>query len=176
MNANEKKIQLTVQLKLSDYWRFSRWFLWHRSKWSLLLIILVLGILASYGLFYFGLLRNLGAIILVIGISYLCGSVGGLLGNYFRIRREFANNKGLQEPAQYTFSETEAERMAASSSGKIDWHLFHKAHETSNDFFLFLSPNQAIMLPKRCFDSELQIDALRALLRAQVGEKAKVTL
>ena len=50
MNATEKNIQLTVPLELQDYWRFNRWFLWHRFKWFLILPLILIGYVLFYGL------------------------------------------------------------------------------------------------------------------------------
>ena len=168
MNATEKNLQLTVPLELQDYWRFNRGILWHRFKWFLILPLILLGYVLFYGIsqgFTLGLLWGLWPVGLIAFVMF---------STYLGAKREFAKNEGLREPAQYTFSDVEVYRKAVSSDSTVGWHLFHEARETSQDFFLFLSPNQAFMLPKRCFDSELQISVLRELLQARLGNKAKM--
>jgi len=165
-------VELDVLLDFRDYLRANYWFLFRRFK-LLFLILLFGGVVYPLLLLtgrlsgspndnYWGFLIPFGMLLFVIG------------GIYFSAKRHMASNKGLSERIHYTFSENGIDALAPSSSGHTTWSNLYEAHETKNNFLLFISRNMMYTIPKRCFHDVEQISAFKDLLRSQLSSKAKL--
>ena len=65
------------------------------------------------------------------------------------------------------------EATAASSSGYTAWKNIYEAHETRNNFLIFISKKMMYTIPKRYFESAEQVASFKKLLRSQLDKRAK---
>jgi hypothetical protein len=169
--SSENRIEIDVLLEFRDYLRANYWFLLHRFK--LLFVILFVG-----GVVYPLLLVSRIATqnptdhwwAFFIPWAMLLFLIAG---QYFNAKKHMASNKALSETIHYVFSQAGINATAASSSGSTAWQNVFEAHETGRNFLIFISKNMMYTIPKRCFHSTEQLESFKALLRAQLGAKAK---
>jgi hypothetical protein len=88
-------------------------------------------------------------------------------------KQTFATHQAAQESHQVTIAASGIAAASASTSGQQNWGVFWKAVEVADAFYLHLSSAMAIVLPKRCFTSEEQMQRFREIVRVGMGEKAK---
>jgi len=98
--------------------------------------------------------------------------VGSVL--YWAIRNQANKATKAAERAQVTFDSEGYHAFSESVSSSRNWSKFEKVVETNSDFVFFPQENIFYPIPKRFFDSEDQISKLRVLLRAYLGDKAKL--
>lgn len=170
MNS-ESIVEIDVLLEFRDYLRANYWFMFHRFK--LLLLILLMGAVVYPLLLvsrmaspsptdnYWGYLIPWGMVALLFG------------GTYVSAKKHMASNKGLSERIHYVFSENGISAAASSSSGHTAWQNVYEAYETKTNFLIFLAKNMMYVIPKRCFDSFDQVASFKRLLRSQLNSKAK---
>jgi len=72
------------------------------------------------------------------------------------------------------FTEEGSETSTSVSSGRAAWSVVHRVLETPESFLFFISNSSFSVFPKRCLQSEGQIEVLRGLIRQCVGAKAKL--
>ena len=81
---------------------------------------------------------------------------------------EGGKNEDMIGPRSIAFEEDKLIAITKYSRLELLWPGFEKLGETKNYFFLFLSVNQAIVLPKRIFNSEEEIEYLRSFINRKL--------
>jgi hypothetical protein len=134
--------------------------------WTILLLCfyIALGILLLFG--------NQSAIF--GGIVFICLGLGFFLDTAIHTHRNFKQSLKVAPVKHFRLSDEAIEASSIAGSGKISWTSFRKVRETGIGFILYAAPKKAILIPKRCLGDETQIQALRNLVSAQCGEKAKL--
>lgn len=56
---------------------------------------------------------------------------------------------------------------------RYHWEMIREAVETQHSFLLYLSRNQFLIIPRRCFQCGDDINRFRDLLKGILGAKAK---
>ena len=67
-----------------------------------------------------------------------------------------------------TFDSTKVIIQSQHSNSEINWSAFEKLGETKNHFFLFVTVNQAVLIPKRILNNNQEIDELRNLINLRM--------
>jgi len=165
MSIDLLNIVLNVDLKTSDL----LWVYFVNSTQNIqytlgyfALIFLALIVIAPG---YFGDLVSsfprFGLIIFVIAVYYA-------LLNPYLVARRFAKAMGARGPQRYTFSELGIDVTAKHFSAHYDWPAFQKVKQTSSLVMLYTRERSGLVLPKRCFESENQLSAIRKLLANKI--------
>ncbi len=92
----------------------------------------------------------------------------------FTLRRQAKKLAAASEETTLRFTAQGLEAKTSRSSSKVLWDVYTKAVETKLDFLFYPQKNAALMIPKRFFENQEQIDQLRRYLRNSLGEKAKL--
>jgi len=169
--ATDTTIEIDVLLEFRDYLRANYWFIFHRLK--LLLVMLFIGatayplILVRQEVSESPTANYWGYFIPWAILAFL------FVGTYFSARRHMASNKALSERVHYVFSERGIEATAPSSSGYTAWKNIYEAHETRNNFLIFISKKMMYTIPKRYFENAEQVASFKKLLRSQLDKRAK---
>jgi len=136
------------------------------GRWTILLLCfyIALGTLLLFG--------NESAIF--GGIVFICLGLGIFIDTAIHTHRHFKRSLEVAPVKHFRLSGEALEVSSAAGSGKISWTSFRKIRETGIGFILYVGPRKGILIPKRCLTDEAQIEALRNLVKAQCGEKAKL--
>jgi hypothetical protein len=115
--------------------------------------------------------RALVGLLLISALILLINLVLPLLRRR-QIRRFYAGTPALAGAQRYQFSDQGLTLSNASASNTLRWSAFVEAAETPEFFLLYYSKRCAYYLPRRVMGPEVQVDAMRRLLRDQLGERA----
>ena len=85
----------------------------------------------------------------------------------------FRNNPHVRHPQTYAFEDENLTITGELFEAHLKWLALVEAAETDTDFFLFLTQDQAYVLPKRLFKTGEDVQ-LRRFLKAKLLERAKL--
>ena len=85
----------------------------------------------------------------------------------------FRNNPHVHHPQTYGFEDENLTITGELFEANLKWPALVEAAETDTDFFLFLTKDQAYVLPKRFFKTGEEVE-LRSFLKTKLGERAKL--
>jgi hypothetical protein len=88
-----------------------------------------------------------------------------------RIRKSWEQNMWLQLPKSADISVDGVTQSDSASRSAWQWTGFIRAEESKNLFVFFISPSNFLVIPKRAFESEEQIAAMRAMMRLADGNR-----
>ncbi len=163
----QSAIKASGQLTVGDLYRFSLHTLFRRFRWFL-------GIVAAGALFFVTSLLGrtfhwewtwsniVGPLILFVLVPYAF-----LIAPYFAARKQLAN-PNVGGPKTYVFSEAGIELSGPTVQAHLEWSSVVEVRETSRQMLLYPQQSMAFVLPKRFFESEADMAALRALISAKV--------
>jgi len=101
---------------------------------------------------------------LLIGVIHITSRKGA--------KSLMANVPGLKGPTSWIFSESGIETDGPTSRAEIQWKSFTRVRETKRQFLLYPQDNLAYIVPKRCFQTEIEIGRLREMVRRCVPTAA----
>jgi hypothetical protein len=90
---------------------------------------------------------------------------------YSSAKKSMASVKGK---TLWIFSEDDFEVLTPVARNESDWESLEKIEEKSKAFLLYPQQNVFLLIPKRFFESEAQIQEFRELVREKLGSKAKL--
>jgi hypothetical protein len=108
-----------------------------------------------------------------IGIAALVGTVvGGGVGRLLSIaanaRRQFRQQQVLQRPYEFSWTDEAVTVTAEDGTSTVPWPKIHKRRETAQQFLLFLSDANFLMVPKRAFPEASLVREFRQLATDRV--------
>ncbi|OBZ08424.1 hypothetical protein A8L34_24265 [Bacillus sp. FJAT-27264] len=80
-------------------------------------------------------------------------------------KKAFESDNQSKLPQSYVISDEGIRHQSDSSSGHVKWEEIYKIGETATLFAFFVSANQALILPKRFFQSEEDKQFFKELAR-----------
>jgi hypothetical protein len=89
------------------------------------------------------------------------------------VHKAYASNKLLQGRHHHVFAAEGVKSKVPSASSENSWDIYWRAVEAKSAFYLYAATNLAVILPKRCFTSEEQMQRFREIARAALGDKAR---
>jgi hypothetical protein len=98
--------------------------------------------------------------------------VAVLLG--LTLRRQAKKMAEASEGTVVHFTERGLSVSTSRSNSNVLWDVYIKVVETKLDFLFYPQKNAALMIPKRFFENQEQIDQLRQYLRNSLGERVKL--
>ena len=107
---------------------------------------------------------------ILVGPLYLF--VGLPAGVWHSLRAWRKANPELGDPQLYRFTETGFELRGGPSEVTIAWASIAEARETDALLLLFTGRTMGQVLPRGAIEAAGQLEALRALLRERLGERA----
>lgn len=114
-----------------------------------------------------------GILIAGVGIPGTCMAMVFLLLRHLS-EGCFRKRPNFHFPMMYVLYPTGIQVQFATGTGMIDWRQFSLALETSEVFCLASNVNDVFVLPKRCFASAQEVDAVRAILTASSRNFKKI--
>jgi len=169
-----KDIQVKVEYEASDFFRILLWHSWKKFALSLLLILAILGLFALSAVIAKPKdpINDRRVLLYIPLVAAPILSVGYFLFVIRRRSRKLA--EGAIEETDITFSDKGIESRSSQFSANVSWQQYKKIIEISDDFVFFPQDNLFFGIPKRCFESDDQIIEFRALLTANLGNKARL--
>jgi len=152
-------MEISYTLEFSDFRRFA-WYLQQKAmrdfKLRLLFgLSLLLGLVLAFLEFWVLQKPVLGSMVfyLVVGVVTLFAAIVPLMN--LQLKRIYKSSRDLQGEIRLKFHPEYLETAGVFSEGKIDWRGLHKIVQTKADFYLFISNNQAIIIPRYKIESEV---------------------
>lgn len=169
-------IEVRYEATAEDYRRVLFWYQWKR------LLVVATAYVLAIGLIVFVLGYGAGGptdliegraptvvFIFLLMLPLLIGVSG-----YFGIWRQAEKTAKITEPATATFRDTGIKIETPSSTTERVWEKFSKVYETKLDFIFFPFENVFYMIPKRYFGNERELGLVQDILRAGLGNRAKL--
>jgi hypothetical protein len=94
----------------------------------------------------------------------LVGMMAFLLVLPLYTARTMVSDKRFKQGIGYRFSDANVEIVNSVSKSEVDWTAFRRVKETGWAFLLFVNLNVAHVIPKRCFESTEDVQALREMI------------
>jgi hypothetical protein len=114
-----------------------------------------------------------GLLIAGVGIPSTCMAMVYLLLHHLS-QDSFRKRPNFHFPMMYLLYPTGIQVQFATGTGMIDWRQFSLVLETSESFCLASNINDVFVLPKRCFASAAEVEAVRAILAASSRNFKKI--
>ena len=114
-----------------------------------------------------------GLLIAGVGIPSTCMAMVYLLLHHLS-QDSFRKRPNFHFPMMYLLYPTGIQVQFATGTGMIDWRQFSLVLETSESFCLASNINDVFVLPKRCFASAAEVEAVRAILAANSRNFEKI--
>lgn len=171
MEPANPRLEIFVDLKLSDLIRANLWFAYSQRamKFSVVMACVVVPASASMPLWasvpaWHGLVP-LGLILLYSFTP---------LWIIYETKRNFESLKDFQKNVQYVFGDEGYEASDGKSSSVISWESIQKALESRHSFNLFISRKLFIVIPRRCLKTHDDVLNFRSILLRALGDKASL--
>jgi YcxB-like protein len=75
------------------------------------------------------------------------------------------NAPALKGPTRWIFSDNGIETYGPTAQAEMKWKAFTRVRETKRQFLLYPQDNIAYVIPKHCFQTEIEIGRLREMIR-----------
>ncbi len=166
-------MEVTVILEFADYWRATTWLTARRL--ALVLVVWGLVFVAWLAMLLFvergPLTRNQ---IVTTLLALLMWPTLLALFTWMTAQRHWNTSPSLREPVRYMFTAAGLAAEGRSFTARHEWEGLQRVLETHRDFLVFVGPNAATVIPKRCFAGPQQVEVLRSLLRTHMPERAQL--
>lgn len=161
-------LQLRGTLTLGDLIRF-QYFHVLRRTWPGLILVLLVGV-ALLALVLEA--PNPGLVKAIpLGTLFFIWIVLLAITPYWNARRQFSRQRYLRDPISLVFSKDEVQSNGPSVSSAWKWSVIRTIYETKSQFLLYYAPNQALLLPKRFFANDAELDDWRSIVRSAMSPK-----
>lgn len=173
-----KTIEINVQLNEDDYWRvgfagrIKRFLLATLIYLPVALLIMYFVVFGAGGDSFAG---NTLSVFIVFFIICLIPFIF-LPFAWYSLKKLAKKLAKVSEKTRIIFSENEIQTNSSSRSSKMAWENYEKIQETNEDFVCFLNNHTIYPIPKRFFDSNLQISEFREIVRKKLGDKARLKI
>ncbi|MCP3026456.1 YcxB family protein [Halobacillus sp. A5] len=169
MKENQK-IMASGKLTSADYRRHNNY---HMKKVKLFYF------LAAFALFFFVSFQSLEgpllfSVIFTAIVSFLLAGIMVLfliIMINFRATREYKKNIPLQNEAVYTFRPGNIHQKTKNATNRFKWSDLMAVHEHKDMFQLYLSKQNAMIVPKWFFQSEDDVQAFKTMVKNQSNTK-----
>lgn len=90
--------------------------------------------------------------------------------NNFRVKRHYYNygkkvyEQSDKEPSEMIIGETGITVKDKTADANYKWSAFIKKYEKNDAYYLYMSTNMALIIPKRVFDSAAQKESFKKLI------------
>ena len=111
--------------------------------------------------------------IFVTMIVYLLNKFSSPLTLKRAIKKQYESSPAMQEERSVVISNEGIESSGKLASGTIKWEAIIKGVESETDFIFYTTSKFSNFIPKNAFVSEDDVNFLRCLSRAKLGDKAK---
>jgi YcxB-like protein len=160
-----ESIHIDLHVEASDFQRVLVWY-----RWKMLFIVFAVISFLTTPMAFFLTRKSVPMTVSVVTVT----TVFLLFSFYQGIRRQAKNGAAKAETTHVVFDTEGLRSTALTYSNETKWPRFEKIVETDSDFVFFPQKNLFYPIPKRFFETEDQIEKLKVLLRAYVGDKAKL--
>ncbi len=171
-------LEIAFQYTQDDLARGNRFILRRRLRGKKYLIVYLL--LVGIGMMVFAFARPaadwrntfliIGAVILLIPLS---SPVLERLMARQMAKQIFRDNPHVRHPQTYSFADTNLSISGELFDANLKWSALVEGTESDLDFFLFITKDQAYVLPKRVFKRGEEL-LLRSFLKTKLQERAKL--
>lgn len=168
----QESVKITVNLSRMDikYFIFGEYY--NRIKITLIVYIALDLLIFAFvipGLLSLIYWLQLAAVFLVLFILFLAFNLLPALIRYLRLISSMSKQNSFSQTNWYEFSKYMIMVTSQTESQTYYWNYLFKIDEYRAGFTIFLSPNQSVIIPKRCFTSQEQLDLFYFLITSNVS-------
>ena len=138
------ELQLDIQLKEKDLYRFNLFQTYTSSQGIVSIVIAILGVVMAAISFQNGSM-SYGVLYVVISVVILLYIPISLRG---RVNLTFKNNEVLAGVLHYHVSEKEIRVTSGEDSGELPWKQIYKMIDTKHNLVIYSGRRNAYVLPK----------------------------
>lgn len=171
MNS-QTKVDAVIDLQLADLLRANYWHFFSKGSIRFLMPLYLLVVVAGTIVFFLNGASSIWSAF--VSLAMILMAVVLIATVYFQTKRNFSDLKEFQKNVRYTFSFDGYEVSDDKSSAHVSWDAILRAVETKHGFNLFFHRMFFHTVPKRCFRQPSDIQAMREILKQNLGVKAKV--
>lgn len=88
-----------------------------------------------------------------------------------RVRKEYSSNQLIKQEVHYDVNRNEIIQMRGKSKVYYKWEDLNSAYEYKDMFRIHISKHQALVIPKRFFESDEDILKFQSLIRISMPEQ-----
>lgn len=177
-----ENLRINVKLNLNDLKKFSFSFSFNGIlekdsfpfiSWSLLIGFVVLYVLISFALqISFLIIPVMGIMLLLFKLSF---TLFEAIVTYLELKANYTKSNLQDSLVTYEFFETSLKITSHNGEIYSNWDDIDKVLELKPCFLITLSPTQKYLIPRRCFNSEIQLKEFTDLLELKISkEKLKL--
>jgi hypothetical protein len=155
-------------LTLGDLVRFQYFHILRRTWWiAAAVVVLLTGTMTFYIITGLGaadwgvMLRTVSPYVLLLVLWVLLVGVMP----YWKARRQFQSQSYFGNPITYTFTPETIGGQVTGGSWQVAWKMVHQLRETRSLFLLYQASSIAVLVPKRFFRSQSEMNQWRQLTR-----------
>jgi len=89
--------------------------------------------------------------------------------NYLRFKRLLYMDKAFSSQTRYDFSDKNIHVSSICQNNVIQWDAIDRIVETKPCFFIHYSKYKLVILPRRCFSEQTQLEQFRILLQSNIA-------
>ena len=158
---------LTYKVELEDWLAFNRFYLQNspvarqqirRSKWIIMFVLGMTGVATLSSQIQTFDVSVLATILIVVPLMYwvVTKSIGSGVEKQARRGYESDMNKALRQTTTLTITPDHLLTRSSLGESRINWPMVNDISTTAEHIFIQLSANNALIIPKRAFESEEQ--------------------
>ena len=172
LHANpEYKVTVSVDLQLSDLLRANLWYRYSKASTKFSnAVAAVLTLLFAV----FVYLDAIPAVYLLLPLGIWLLEVLIFLVIIIETKRNYAAVKDFQTHVNYQLNLEGYTVSDGKSSSNVSWDSILNAVESKHSLNLFLGRTLFVVLPKRCFKTDADLEMTRAILKTALPGKAKL--
>lgn len=171
---SEEQIELSGVIEAPDMRRFYYFHMLRRTWWLVLAIAILMAMV---------LLLLVPAVLLIENPGTVLGPVGRLglivvlligllmLGPSIAVRSMRKSSSVFGRPMKLAFTGRGVRTQGADYAGETSWTHAWRVVETQSQFLIYLNAGSAILVPKRFFADEAEMERWRALVREGIAPK-----
>lgn len=169
----QTELKITVQISEKDYFDFNKDHFKTLTKGKLVLYSVAIIFLLAW--VYAPLIRNNSSLsdlplsVVLLPFIFVFIYLLGYFAAKFRIKRAYKSDALINQPYEVIINENGLVVNAYKSNMNRSWEEIYRYNKTKNGFYIYLSEQKSIIIPKRYFENEHQENSLLQLLNKNIN-------
>jgi hypothetical protein len=156
VNVTQEELRIFMKQSLLKHFKYLKYFLFFAVPLILLNVYTLIQAGSSWS--------NIVGIFIPFFVIFIAWQFLTRIGS----KNTYQQKKEDFEHSVYTFSDDGLNLKSATVEAKLNWDAFKKVELDNKFLWLFISKNQAYILPIRCFEKKETLDAVYQLLKEKI--------
>lgn len=134
--------------------------------------IVLLAIFIPFSIIYF-FLSHYSVLSIIILMLIILVSIIGFMAYFYIPVRNFRLTSKFHEEYRLTFSQDGISFKTPTIDSEIKWDVYSKAWESRDYYYLIQAPQMYMVVPKRAFNSDVEINSFEKIILSVLGDIKK---